>query len=168
MFKLCLKFMFLQKKFSLSVSHEYFFIYIKVIIFWILYIYTIPYKYGKQTKSLFFYQIYKVWIKPEILSVQASKLMKYSCLYVYINCLHNWCFWKKIKKKSRNFFFGQKPRKILTKKKMIFLLSFVGQKFLGNRQTQKKFVKMNTKVHENNFRNFKYVNIIKIGWYFWS
>ena len=63
-------------------------------------------------------------------------------------------FLKKNQKKSRKkFFFGQKPRKILTK----------GQKFLGNRQTQKKFVKMNTKVHENNFRNFKCVNIIEIG-----
>ena len=76
-------------------------------------------------------------------------------------------FLKKNQKKiEKFFFFGQKPRKILTKKKIIFsifLLSFVGQKFLGNRQTQKKFVKMNTKVHENNFRNFKYVNIIEIG-----
>ena len=35
-------------------------------------------------KVNFFYKIYKVCIKPEILRVQASKLMKYSCFYAYI------------------------------------------------------------------------------------
>ena len=76
-------------------------------------------------KVTFFYQIYKVWIKPEILSVQASKLMKYSCLYVYINCLHNWCFWKKIKKKSRkNFFLVKNHVKSLPKKRLFFRFFF--------------------------------------------
>ena len=60
-------------------------------------------------------------------------------------------FLKKNQKKSRKkIFFGQKPRKILTKKKIIFsifLLSFVGQKFLGNRQIHEKMIKMDKKNH---------------------
>ena len=47
--------------------------------------------------------------------------------------------------------------------KVDFLL-FFREKFLGNRQTQKQISKMNTKVHENNFRNLKCVNIYHRNW----
>ena len=56
-------------------------------------------------KVNFFHKIWKVCIKPEILRVQASKLMKYSCFYVYIKVLHNWCFWKKNAFFEKNCFF---------------------------------------------------------------
>ena len=40
---------------------------------------------------------------------------------------------------------------------------FYGSEIYGKHTTSKQISKMNTKVHENNFRNFKCVNIIEIG-----
>ena len=49
-----------------------------------------------------------------------------------------------------------------------FSLFFYESEISGKQINSKKISKMNTKVHKNNFRNFKCVNIIEIGWYFWS
>ena len=44
-----------------------------------------------------------------------------------------------------------------------FFSFFYGSEISGKQTNSKKISKMNTKVHENDFRNFNCVNIIEIG-----